>query len=169
MTSSKDLLASSRKQKQLMEACARMTPQASIFLAPECGLTMQIRTASTGVFLGCSGYSLPKKEQCKQTINLTPGEEAIRTDTAEEAEAQENILLRTKQRCAECNTAMDSYLIDEKRKLHVCGNNPDCPGYDVENGAFKIRGYEGPVIECDKCSADMQLKTGTFWKILWLR
>ena len=131
---------------------------------PECGLTMQIRTASTGVFLGCSGYSLPKKEQCKHTINLTPGEEAIRTDTAEEAEAQENILLRTKRRCTECNTAMDSYLIDEKRKLHVCGNNPDCFGYDVENGVFKIRGYEGPVIECDKCGADMQLKTGRFGK-----
>ena len=131
---------------------------------PECGLTMQIRTASTGVFLGCSGYSLPKKEQCKHTINLTPGEEAIRTDTAEEAEAQENILLRTKRRCTECNTAMDSYLIDEKRKLHVCGNNPDCSGYDVENGVFKIRGYEGPVIECDKCGADMQLKTGRFGK-----
>ncbi|MDG2251908.1 MAG: type I DNA topoisomerase [Gammaproteobacteria bacterium] len=130
----------------------------------DCGLTMQIRTASTGVFLGCSGYSLPKKEQCKHTINLTPGEEAIRTDTAEEAEAQENILLRTKRRCAACNTAMDSYLIDEKRKLHVCGNNPDCSGYDVENGAFKIRGYEGPVIECDKCGADMQLKTGRFGK-----
>ena len=27
---------------------------------------------------------------------------------------------------------MDSYLIDEGRKLHVCGNNPDCDGYEVE-------------------------------------
>ena len=53
---------------------------------PDCARNMQIRTASTGVFLGCSGYSLPPKERCKCTINLTPGEEAIRTDTAEEAE-----------------------------------------------------------------------------------
>ncbi|NKB31824.1 MAG: type I DNA topoisomerase [Pseudomonadales bacterium] len=131
---------------------------------PQCGRAMQIRTASTGVFLGCSGYSLPPKERCKCTVNLTPGEEAIRTDTAEEAEAQENIQLRSKHRCKLCNTAMDAYLIDEKRKLHVCGNNPDCLGFEVEHGEFKIRGYDGPVIECDKCGADMQLKTGRFGK-----
>tara|TARA_B110000438_G_scaffold30977_1_gene30457 strand:- start:489 stop:1304 length:816 start_codon:yes stop_codon:yes gene_type:complete len=125
---------------------------------------MQIRTASTGVFLGCSGYALPPKERCKSTINLTPGDDAIRTDTAEEAEAQENIQLRQKRRCARCNTAMDAYLIDEKRKLHVCGNNPDCSGYEIESGEFKIRGYDGPVIECDKCSSDMQLKAGRFGK-----
>jgi DNA topoisomerase-1 len=131
---------------------------------PKCGRPMQIRTASTGVFLGCSGYSLPPKERCKSTINLTPGEEAIRTDSAEEAEEQENIQLRHKRRCAICNTAMDSYLIDEGRKLHVCGRNPDCSGYEVEEGQFKIRGYDGPVIECDKCGSDMQLKTGRFGK-----
>ena len=131
---------------------------------PKCGRSMQIRTASTGVFLGCSGYALPPKERCKSTINLTPGDDAIRTDTAEEAEAQENIQLRNKQRCSTCNTAMEPYLIDEKRKLHVCGNNPDCQGYEIENGEFKIRGYDGPIIECDKCGQDMQLKTGRFGK-----
>lgn len=139
-------------------------PTDTDILCPQCRRSMQIRTASTGVFLGCSGYSLPPKERCKCTVNLTPGEEAIRTDTAEEAEEQENIQLRSKHRCKKCNTAMDAYLIDEKRKLHVCGNNPDCPGFEVENGEFKIRGYEGPVIECDKCGADMQLKTGRFGK-----
>jgi DNA topoisomerase-1 len=131
---------------------------------PKCGRNMQIRTASTGVFLGCSGYSLPQKEKCKRTLNLTPGDEAIRTDTPEEAEAQENIQLRKKHRCSLCNTAMDAYLIDEKRKLHVCGKNPDCPGYEVESGEFKIRGYDGAIIECDKCGADMQLKSGRFGK-----
>jgi DNA topoisomerase-1 len=131
---------------------------------PKCGRPMQIRTASTGVFLGCSGYSLPPKERCKSTINLTPGEDAISTDNAEEAEEAENLLLRQRKRCPQCNTAMDSYLIDERRKLHICGNNPDCSGYSVEEGAFKIRGYEGPLIECDKCGADMQLKSGRFGK-----
>ncbi len=131
---------------------------------PKCGRHMTIRTASTGVFLGCSGYALPPKERCKSTINLTPGEEAFRTDTAEEAEEQENRLLRQKQRCRICNTAMDGYLIDEKRKLHVCGSNPDCSGFEVEHGEFKIRGYDGPILECDKCSAEMQLKTGRFGK-----
>ncbi len=37
---------------------------------PTCGRKMGIRTASTGVFLGCSGYALPPKERCKTTINL---------------------------------------------------------------------------------------------------
>tara|TARA_R110002072_G_scaffold216658_1_gene374045 strand:- start:497 stop:3121 length:2625 start_codon:yes stop_codon:yes gene_type:complete len=131
---------------------------------PDCGRPMQIRTASTGVFLGCSGYALPPKERCKTTINLTPGEEAINTDSAEEAEALENRRLRERHRCKLCNTAMDSYLIDSTRKLHVCGNNPDCPGFEVETGSFKIKGYDGPIIQCDKCSSDMQLKTGRFGK-----
>jgi len=131
---------------------------------PDCGRNMQIRTASTGVFLGCSGYALPPKERCKCTINLTPGEEAINTDNAEEAEEVENRRLRERKRCKICNATMDSYLIDTERKLHVCGNNPDCAGFEVEKGSFKIKGYDGPVIECDKCGSDMQLKTGRFGK-----
>ena len=59
---------------------------------------------------------------------------------------------------------MDSYLIDETKKLHVCGNNPACKGYVIETGAFKIKGYDGPLIECDKCGSDMQLKSGRFGK-----
>ncbi|WP_116364241.1 type I DNA topoisomerase [Parahaliea mediterranea] len=127
----------------------------------ECGRPMQIRTASTGVFLGCSGYALPPKERCKQTVNLVPGDEAIREDADDEAESR---LLRSKHRCTLCNAAMDSYLIDEQRKLHVCGNNPDCSGFEVEQGKFKIKGYDGPTLECDKCGAEMQLKTGRFGK-----
>ena len=65
------------------------------------------------------------------------GDEAIRTDTAEEAEEQENVLLRKKRRCAKCNTAMDAYLIDENRKIHVCGNNPDCDGFEVEEVSLR--------------------------------
>ena len=126
-----------------------------------CGRPMQIRTASTGVFMGCSGYSLPPKERCKSTVNLIPGDEAISIDADDEAESR---LLLTKRRCSKCNTAMDSYLIDESRKLHVCGNNPDCDGYEVEQGQFRIKGYDGPLIECDKCGSDMQLKTGRFGK-----
>ena len=126
-----------------------------------CGRPMQIRTASTGVFLGCSGYALPPSERCKETINLVPGDEAIREDADDEAESR---LLRSKHRCKLCNAAMDSYLIDEERKLHVCGNNPDCPGFEVERGRFKIKGYDGPTLECDKCGSEMQLKTGRFGK-----
>ncbi len=126
-----------------------------------CGLPMQVRTASTGVFLGCSGYALPPKERCKSTINLVSGDEAIREDADDEAESRQ---LVTRHRCPLCNTAMDSYLIDEQRKLHVCGNNPDCSGFEIEQGKFKIKGYDGPILECDKCGTDMQLKTGRFGK-----
>jgi len=128
---------------------------------PQCSRPMQIRTASTGVFLGCSGYNLPPKERCKSTINLVPGDEVVSVDDDDEGESR---LLIAKHRCQICNTSMDSYLIDEKRKLHVCGNNPDCSGFEVEQGSFKIKGYEGPVLDCDKCGAEMQLKTGRFGK-----
>ena len=127
----------------------------------KCGLPMQIRTASTGVFLGCSAYALKPSERCKETVNLIPGDEAIREDADDEAESR---LLRSKHRCKLCGAAMDSYLIDEGRKLHVCGNNPDCPGFEVELGKFKIKGYDGPTLECDKCGSEMQLKTGRFGK-----
>ena len=126
-----------------------------------CGRSMQVRTASTGVFLGCSGYNLPPKERCKSTVNLIPGDEVVSADADDEAESR---LLLTKERCPNCNAAMDSYLIDETQKLHVCGNNPDCDGYMVEAGQFKIKGYDGPTLECDKCTTEMQLKTGRFGK-----
>ena len=130
---------------------------------PSCGRPMQIRVASTGVFLGCSGYSLPPKERCKTTINLIPGDEVVSAEEDVEGEG-ETRLLRKKRRCPKCGTAMDSYLIDEKRKLHVCGNHPDCSGYEVEEGTFRIKGYDGPTLECDKCGSEMQLKTGRFGK-----
>jgi DNA topoisomerase-1 len=126
-----------------------------------CGRRMQIRTGGTGVFLGCSGYSLPPKERCTNTMNLISGEEVVDVDTDDEGESK---LLRAKWKCPVCQTPMDIYLVDEQRKLHVCGNNPDCSGFSVEEGTFRIKGYDGPVIECDKCGADMQLKSGRFGK-----
>jgi DNA topoisomerase-1 len=128
---------------------------------PTCKRNMQIRTGSTGVFLGCSGYNLPPKERCKTTLNLTSGDEAISVDADEEAESRQ---LLERHRCKICDTAMDSYLIDEERKLHVCGNNPGCSGFEVENGKFKLKGYDGPSLECDKCGDQMQLKNGRFGK-----
>jgi DNA topoisomerase-1 len=136
-------------------------PTDTDILCATCGRTMQIRTGSTGVFLGCSGYALPPKERCTRTLNLIPGDEVVDVELDAEAESR---LLRNTRRCARCDTPMHSYLVDERRKLHVCGNNPDCPGYAVEEGEFRIKGYDGPLIECDKCGADMQLKSGRFGK-----
>ncbi len=129
---------------------------------PTCGRPMGIRTASTGVFLGCSGYALPPKERCKTTINL--GDEDGVINVLEED--VETAALRAKKRCPICETAMDAYLIDDKRKLHVCGNNPNCDGYIVERGEFQLKGYDGPVVECDKCGSDMVLKNGRFGKYM---
>lgn len=137
------------------------TPTETDIPCPVCSRVMMIRTASTGVFLGCSGYALPPKERCKETINLVSGDEVVSEDADDEAESR---LLRKKHRCVKCSAAMDSYLIDQARKLHVCGNNPDCDGFEVEFGSYRIKGYEGPTIECDKCSAQMELKTGRFGK-----
>ncbi|MFT3931464.1 MAG: type I DNA topoisomerase [Spongiibacteraceae bacterium] len=157
-------LSAAEKEKGMREN----DPTDTDIACPQCGRPMQIRTASTGVFLGCSGYALPPKERCKSTINLVSGDEFVPViaDSGDDEEGDENesLHLRSKHRCQICNTAMDSYLVDATRKLHVCGNNPDCPGYQVEHGQFKIKGYEGPSIECDKCGSQMQLKTGRFGK-----
>ncbi|MFT0213694.1 type I DNA topoisomerase [Pseudomonas sp. F1_0610] len=136
------------------------TPTLTNIACKDCGRPMQIRTASTGVFLGCSGYALPPKERCKTTMNLVPGDEIAADDEGE----SESRLLRHKRRCQKCGSAMDAYLLDEHRKLHICGNNPDCDGYEIEQGQFRIKGYDGPSLECDKCGSDMQLKTGRFGK-----
>ena len=73
-------------------------------------------------------------EQCKKTLNLISGDEAISVDDQEEAE---NLVI--KKRCPLCDTSMDNYLIDEHHKLHVCSNNPDCKGVIVEEGNFRIK------------------------------
>ncbi|QOL14609.1 type I DNA topoisomerase [Dickeya dianthicola] len=130
---------------------------------PTCGRKMGIRTASTGVFLGCSGYALPPKERCKTTINLIPEAEVLNVLEGDEAETN---ALRARRRCSKCGTAMDSYLIDNQRKLHVCGNNPSCDGYEIEQGEFRLKGYDGPVVECEKCSSEMHLKMGRFGKYM---
>ncbi|MDE9445691.1 type I DNA topoisomerase [Xenorhabdus bovienii] len=130
---------------------------------PTCSRPMGIRTATTGVFLGCSGYALSPKERCKQTINLIPENEILNILEGDDAETN---ALRARHRCKECGTAMDSYLIDNQRKLHVCGNNPACDGYEVEEGEFRIKGYDGPIVECDKCGSEMHLKMGRFGKYM---
>ena len=115
-----------------------------------------------GYSFGCSGYALPPKERCKTTINLIPEAELLNVlDEASETKA-----LMDRKRCPKCGTAMDSYIIDPHRKLHICGNNPNCDGYLVEQGQFKIKGYDGPIVECDKCGADMHLKLGRFGKYM---
>ena len=69
---------------------------------PTCGREMQVRTGQTGVFLGCSGYNLPKAERCTTTLPLVPGEEAVEVsdDSDEQAEAAELASIQSKRRCS---------------------------------------------------------------------
>jgi DNA topoisomerase-1 len=138
---------------------------------PTCSRPMAVKFGRTGVFLTCSGYSLPPKERCTKTLNLVPGAEAESAKPADEGDGEETqaseaeaLALHAHRRCALCGTAMDAWLVDEKRQLHLCGNSPNCPGIEVEEGQFKLKGYDGPSIECDKCGKPMQLKTGRFGK-----
>lgn len=143
---------------QAAETNMRPNTPTEIELKCRCGRNMTIRNAATGVFLSCSGYQLPPKERCKETINLVAGEETLSDDEGGVKE------LQARHRCPHCATAMTAYLIDAQRRLHICANNPDCSAYEIEQGSFKIKGYEGPLLTCDKCGKDMQLKTGRFGK-----
>lgn len=125
-----------------------------------CDRPMQIRTGGTGVFLGCTGYNLPPKERCKGTKNLMAVEAFASQASDDDDEVQ---ALLTKKRCPKCHTAMDGYVVDGGLKLHVCGNNPDCDGYLLEQGVFEAqKGVDTPTIDCDKCDGQMELKTGRF-------
>ncbi|GAF61436.1 LOW QUALITY PROTEIN: DNA topoisomerase I [Psychrobacter sp. JCM 18903] len=128
-----------------------------------CDRPMQLRTGSTVVFLGCTGYNLPPKERCKGTKNLMPVEAFANLDEAEgDDEAAEVRDLMEKKRCPKCSTAMNGYIVDGGLKLHVCGNNPDCDGYVLEEGKFEVPGSDSPTIDCNKCDGQMELKTGRF-------
>ena len=150
-----------------LEAAARPdgmrpnTPTGTAIACTACGRPMQIRSASTGVFLGCSGYGLPPKERCKQTIDLTPADEAADADRDDEGESR---LLRAKRRCPTCGTAMDSYVVDARRKLHVCGKNPHCAGHEIEEGTFSAGAAPERTIACDRCGSEMPLRSGRFGK-----
>lgn len=143
---------------QAAETNMRPNTPTEIDFKCRCGRNMTIRNAATGVFLSCSGYQLPPQERCKETINLVAGEETLSDDEGGVKE------LQARHRCPHCATAMTAYLIDAQRRLHICANNPDCSAYEIEHGSFKIKGYEGPLLTCDKCGKDMQLKTGRFGK-----
>ena len=124
----------------------------------ECGKSMQIRIASQGPFLGCSGYDTSSiKERCRNTLNLVPQIEKIDSQD-EEAESR---VLRKKHKCPSCKTSMNGFLIDQSRRIHICGS-PDCSGHEIEVGTFEMPVYEGPTIECEKCQSAMEFKTGRF-------
>ena len=137
------------------------TPTMTAIDCPACSRKMQIRSASTGVFLSCSGYALPPKARCTQTIDLVPADAVA---DAERDDEEESRLLRAKRRCPTCGTHMDTYVIDTTRKLQVCGKNPYCEGHAIETGSFEGLVPKARTIACDKCGSEMALKSGRFGK-----
>jgi len=131
----------------------------------KCGRPLILHIGRNGAFLGCSGYKLPKKEQCKTTQNLIKVDTPLSKNLEDENEDEgnENELLE-KKRCPKCKMAMDVWLLDQTTLLHVCGNYPICNGIQIENGDFKslIPVYDGPTVHCDKCNSLMERKDGRF-------
>ncbi len=131
-----------------------------------CGRPMTIRVAGTGTFLGCSGYALPPKERCRNTMNLISDENTVPVgaSASDENDEDESRRLLAKRHCKKCGSAMDGYMMNEHFKIHICGNAPNCDGFELEKGHFKIAGYDGPIVECNVCGSDMQLQVGRWGK-----
>ncbi len=161
-------------------------PTTTELLCPDCERNMQVRTASTGIFLGCSGYGLPEAERCRKTIDLLSEDDLVAelaavekvskatagadlaersaqvNKTEEDDETREARHLRERPRCPRCDTATECYAVDDTRRLLLCGNYPDCSGSIVERGEFPFPGTIGPTLLCDRCGADMHLRNGRF-------
>ena len=134
---------------------------------PQCGkYNLAVHSGKTGIFLACQGYydkDVPSEERCRKTINLKPITFAnLKKDLSDEEEAE---ILRSRPRCPVCGAIMDSYLIDEQHKLHVC-TATNCNGYKLEDGNFSSEIDHGPEVVCEKCGAMMQLKEGRFGKYM---
>ncbi|VFP87964.1 type I DNA topoisomerase [Candidatus Erwinia haradaeae] len=143
-----------------------MKPNKIVLTSIECPLCrgqMGIRTAATGVFLGCSSYTLPSTVRCKQTINLIPDKIILNNL---DHDKEENRTLHAIRHCILCNTIMDCYLIDDKNKIYICGQNPACNGYEIQSGKFQIEGYKELLVSCERCSSEMSMKIGRYGKYM---
>ncbi len=77
-----------RRQRKIRKraACSRTRWCSPASTARPAAVKWGSATASTGVFLGCSGYALPPKERCKTTINLVPENEVLNVLEGDDAE-----------------------------------------------------------------------------------
>lgn len=139
------------------------------YKCPVCNkYNMAFHSGKTGNFLACLGYydkEVKAKDRCKHTINLTEID-LNSFDNTSLTEDDEASLLRQRKRCPICNATMDSFLINDTQKLHICGNAPKCKGFILETGSFAKELPQVPTIECDKCGGTMILKEGRFGKYM---
>ena len=140
----------------MSRAAAAPTPVA----CPACGRPMRLRIGKSGMFLGCSGFDLPKAEQCRKTLSLEPFESKHETQSTPDG-AEEQVLTDRRQ-CEICASPMDALLIDDGRKLHLCARRPDCQGASLEEGSFAHEPVRGGDYQCDRCGSALIAKKGRF-------
>jgi DNA topoisomerase-1 len=173
----KDFVTKLRKAKTDMRANDPLEIQS--VNCPKCSRVMCLRTGQTGMFLGCAGYNEAPAERCKHTIDLQvlppPNlEEEHNDEGAQDADdrkasgshntsTSKNMPQQDK-RCPACTKTMRPHILDKERCLYLCADTPDCTGQEIEMGEFPTNSYDGPELECDRCSAPMELRSGRFGK-----
>lgn len=144
-----------------------MRPNTTVLTSIQCEICnkkMGIKTAASGMFLGCSGYHSSKKiKNCKKTIGLIPEKEFLNTFLKKNDFKEKKFYKIIK--CKNCNTRMDCYFINNKRIIYICGNNPTCNGYKVEIKHNYIKNFN-KINNCDKCNSPMNFKIGKFGKYI---
>ncbi len=137
-------------------------------LCPECKkYHMAVQSGKTGMFLSCLGYydkDVKAADRCHKTLNLR-AIDVSSLSTSNISEEEEAKILRSRPRCPKCHSVMDTYIIDESHKLHLC-STPNCGGYLFETGKFDSEIEKGPEIPCEKCGHTMVLKEGRFGKYM---
>lgn len=138
------------------------------FKCPDCGkYNMAVQSGKTGLFLTCLGYydkDVKSADRCHKTLNLR-ALDLTALSSQKISEEEEANFLRSRPRCPVCHSVMDSYIIDETHKLHLC-STPNCKGHLLEEGKFDSEIEKGPEIPCDKCGQTMILKEGRFGKYM---
>ncbi len=141
----------------MQPAAAVETPVA----CPECGRPMLLRIGKSGMFLGCSGFGLPKSEACRKTLPLEPV--AAESGTRENGAAVNREAPPHRHRCELCGSPMDALRIDDRYRLNLCAARPVCPGMRLEEGDFKQDlGADGVMYECDRCGSALAARKGRF-------
>lgn len=126
------------------------------FNCKKCSNQMGVKLASTGMFLGCSGYNLKGDDRCKHTESIIYAQDLLSED-------KEIDHLLTNERCSKCSMVLEDYFIDSNHKLVACSNYPICKSVSVEQGDFDISSIGiGEHHPCNKCESSMSFKKGRF-------
>ena len=89
------------------------------------------------------------------------------TNNKQEFETQNKSLIGYLSTLNEETKKTEVYLVVNLQKLGSLSDYVESETFQklsLVDGKFKIKGYDGPTLECHKCGSEMQLKTGRFGK-----